>query len=82
MNIFILDKDPVVAARYHVDKHVLSAIREIATMMNGGWRYHKCTRWIHNSRSNWRWVKEHVDALHKEWQYRWNHAEGEYHKSC
>lgn len=28
MNVFVLDKDPVLAAKYHCDKHVVKIILE------------------------------------------------------
>lgn len=34
MNIFFLDKDPVVCARMHVDKHVVKMILEYAQLMS------------------------------------------------
>ena len=41
MNIFVLDKDPVKAAKYHCDKHVVKMILESGQML--------CTaHWIHN----------------------------------
>ena len=33
MNIFVLDRDPEVAARYHCDKHVCKMILEAGQML-------------------------------------------------
>lgn len=33
MNVFVLDKDPAVAAKYHVDKHVVKMIVETAQLL-------------------------------------------------
>ena len=34
MNIFFIDRDPVLAARYHCDKHVYKMIVEYAQLMS------------------------------------------------
>ena len=34
MNIFFIDRDPVLAARYHCDKHVPKMIVEYAQLMS------------------------------------------------
>jgi len=34
MNIFVLDKDPKVAVKYHVDKHVVKMILETAQLLS------------------------------------------------
>jgi len=34
MNIFLLDKDPVLAARYHLDRHVVKMIQEYAQLLS------------------------------------------------
>lgn len=34
MNIFYLDHDPIIAARYHVDKHVIKMILESAQLLS------------------------------------------------
>ena len=33
MNIFVLDRDPELAAKYHCDKHVVKMVLESAQMM-------------------------------------------------
>jgi len=43
MNIFVLDLDPVVAARMHCDKHVPKMCVEAAQMMASALRYHGAT---------------------------------------
>lgn len=68
MNIFVLDSDPEIAAKYHTDKHVIKMILESAQMMSTVVRYvgldagyksthlnHPCTIWARTSLSNWLW---------------------------
>ena len=43
MNIFVLDKDPVVAARMHCDKHIPKMCVEAAQMMASALRRHGAT---------------------------------------
>lgn len=69
MNIFVLDNDPEIAAKYHTDKHVVKMILESAQMMSTVVRYsgidfgyksthlnHPCTIWARASLSNWLWL--------------------------
>ena len=47
MNIFILDRDPVLAAQYQCDKHVVKMVLETAQIMStiaGGTR-NRSNRW-------------------------------------
>ena len=37
MNIFYLDRNPMLAARYHCDKHVLKMIVETAQLLSTAW---------------------------------------------
>ncbi len=51
MNIFVLDKDPVVAASYHCDKHVVKMILEAGQML--------CTaHWTHALAKNKKTMKD------------------------
>ena len=71
MNIFVLDKNPAIAAQYHCDKHVIKLIVEAAQMLSTAIRYfgidceglyksihlnHPCTQWVIKSRSNAEWL--------------------------
>ncbi len=71
MNRFILDTDPVVAARYHCDKHVVKMIVEEAQMLStvhrrfgssdeqlyrATHRHHPCTLWAGESTANYGWA--------------------------
>ena len=40
MNIFLLDKDPKIAAQYHCDKHVVKMILESAQMLCSAYQRH------------------------------------------
>ena len=87
MNIFVLDKNPAVAAMYHCDKHVPKMILESAQMLStvfGGpykptHKNHPCTIWVAQSRQNAEWLWVLADALNCEYKDRFNHARN--HKS-
>lgn len=90
MNIFILDRDPVVAAQLQCNKHIVKMLLESAQMMatiarkqGVESRYksthpdHPCTVWAGKSRGNYEWLSLHALALCEEYTYRY----GKIHKS-
>jgi len=88
MNIFVLDKNPHVAAMYACDKHVVKMILESAQMLcsvhpEGTAPYkrsfynHPCTKWVRASSENYDWLIEHARALCTEYTRRY----GKVHKS-
>lgn len=92
MNIFVLDKDPVEAAKMHCNKHVIKMILETAQMLSAvlhkcgqpapyklTHKNHPCTLWAGKSLSNWLWLRELGRELHKEYQFRY--GEHKTHKS-
>lgn len=80
MNIFILSEDPIEAAQFQCDKHVVKMILESAQMLCSavGGKYkathlnHPCTRWVRENRSNFRWLARHAFALCVEYSYRYS----------
>jgi len=78
MNIFILDRDPVLAAQMQCDKHVVKMVLESAQIMStikGGpykptHKNHPCVLWATNE-DNYNWLSEHGLALCKEYTYRY-----------
>ncbi len=91
MNIFVLDTDPVRAAEYLCDKHVVKMALETAQLLctalasYGGdvpykptHRNHPCTLWASTSRANFDWLAAHGDAICREYARRY---EGREHKS-
>jgi len=72
MNIFILDKNPRIAAQMHCDKHVPKMILETAQMLSTAHHVydtpqapfvykqahlnHPCTKWIRESTANYSWA--------------------------
>lgn len=88
MNIFVLDKDPVICARYHCDKHVVKMILESTQMLCtlhhsiSGTDYHipyksthhnhPCNRWLRDSVSNYNWLLDLTSALNQEYRFRYN----------
>lgn len=87
MNIFILDRDPRLAAQYHCDKHVVKMILESAQMLStvAGVGYkpthvnHPCTKWVRESYGNALWLFKLTMYLNEEYCKRYG---GEFHKSC
>jgi hypothetical protein len=88
MNIFVLHKNPKVAARYCCDKHVVKMILESAQMLcaahpEGTAPYkrthynHPCTVWTRTSLGNYKWLLKHAFALCKEYTHRY----GKVHKT-
>lgn len=87
MNIFILDEDPRMCARYHCDKHVSKMILEsaqmLSTVMGGPYKpthqNHPCTVWTGESKENALWLIEMAGYLNAEWKRRYEHVQ--HHKS-
>lgn len=85
MNIFWLDSDPKLAARYHCDSHVNKMLVESAQMLSTALREHgcdddylysrthanhPCTLWVTYSRDNFERVIELCRHLYAEKQHR------------
>jgi len=92
MNLFFVNKDPVVAAFDLVDKHVVKMILECCQMMSTAARRngyesehiykdahvnHPMTRWVGDSKEHYAWCWEHAIALSSEYKVRY----GKTHKS-
>lgn len=86
MNIFVLSMDPIQAARFHCDKHVVKMILESAQMMSTAhWIHltdhaikcyapcherHPCTIWTAESAENYWWLWHLADELCREYTRR------------
>ena len=94
MNIFILDKDPRLAAQYHNDKHCIKMILESVQMLCNAITIfgtpnsltyklthlkHPCSLWVCESLENWLWLYRLTKFLNIEYKYRYNKTED--HKS-
>lgn len=89
MNIFVLDSNPILAAMYQVDKHVVKMPLETAQLLctaHHGYNQvpytvthynHPCAKWVRESLSNYMWLVKHGFALGNEYKYRY----GKEHKS-
>jgi hypothetical protein len=92
MNLFFVNKDPVVAAFDLVDKHVVKMILECCQMMSTAARRngyesehiykdahvnHPMTKWVGDSKEHYAWCWEHAIALSSEYRVRY----GKTHKS-
>lgn len=84
MNIFVLDRDIELCARYHCDRHVnkmiLESVQLLCTVLNergfatpykSTHRKHPCTLWVDRSYDNFLWLAELADALNREYRYRY-----------
>lgn len=81
MNIFVLDEDPVLAAQYHCDKHVVKMVLETAQILStvsglGGYRKtherHPCVLWAGTNQANYDWLVQLGLALGTEYTYRYD----------
>ena len=93
MNIFFLDENPTLSAKYHVDKHVVKMILETAQLLCSvhhvtdqvtdqvpyklSHKNHPCAIWARESLSNYLYLCELGLELGKEYTYRY----GKKHKS-
>ena len=85
MNVFYLDTDPMLAARYQLDKHVVKMPLETAQLLctavnlNGGTTpnqtshaNHQSAVWARSSKGNFNWLKSHGIWLCNEYQWRYH----------
>ena len=90
MNIFVLDKNPEICAKYHCDKHVVKMILEGVQLLCGShWttgseapyklshKNHPCSIWVRECVENYVWLCDLTMELCKEYTYRY----GKTHKS-
>ena len=90
MNIFYLDNDPSVCARYHNDKHVVKMIVETAQLLCGAhWvtggeapyklthKNHPCAVWVREDLNNYMWLCSL--GINLCWEY--SHRYGKHHKT-
>jgi hypothetical protein len=90
MNIFYLDNNPKLCARYHVDRHVVKMILETAQLLStahwltgseGPYRAthknHPSAIWARSNKSNYTWLCKLGLELCKEYTYRY----GKIHKT-
>jgi len=88
MNIFYLDSDHEINAKYHVDKHVVKMVTEYAQLLSSAVRLsgidagyklthanHPSAIWVRESLDNWIWLRELAEALNYEYMYRYDHAD-------
>lgn len=84
MNIFVLDEDIVLCARYHLDKHVVKMPLESAQMLSTGVLFHggvaryktvhknhPCTIWARETKSNFKWLADLGVELCREYTFRY-----------
>jgi len=85
LNIFVLDRDPKIAATMACDKHVVKMVLETAQMLctvvshqghDAPYRAthakHPCTIWAAQTQANWNWLTAHGRALCAEYTKRYD----------
>jgi hypothetical protein len=88
MNIFVLDYNPVKAAQFQCDKHVVKMPLESAQILCSAFSIgiapykrthynHPCSVWTRKTKNNYVWLIQHGLALCDEYTYRY----GKNHKS-
>jgi len=93
MNIFVLDRDPRIAAEMHCDKHCVKMILETAQMLSTAHHVyntpqaenlykqahlnHPCTKWVRESTSNYSWAW----CLYHQLLVEFKKRRGKHHKS-
>jgi len=86
MNIFVLDSDPTIAAKYQCDKHIVKMCLETAQLLCSVFSSapykrthynHPCSVWTRESLGNYQWLISHGESLCKEYTNRY----GKVHKS-
>lgn len=86
MNIFVLDRDPQLAARYHCDNHARKMIIEYGQLLSAAHhlhnsdvkglyklthKHHPCTIWTTLSQANYRWLYRLFMFLASEYENRY-----------
>lgn len=86
MNIFVTNKNPYVCARILDDKRVVKMVLESTQMLSTCLHHfnpkdpppyklthknHPCNIWIRKSSENYKWLLTHLEALLKEYSYRY-----------
>jgi len=86
MNIFVLDKNPFNAAKFHIDKHVTKMIVESAQMLSTAHhvldgekpgiykisnKNHPCNIWLRQSLQNYEWLVDLSLGLVEEYKIRY-----------
>lgn len=89
VNAFWLDHDLEQAARWLVDRHVLSSVFECSMVLTTAVQLvghpdddlyfthpdHPLTQWAAEAHDNWTKLYEYTRQAHEEWRYRWEHGE-------
>lgn len=88
MNIFVLDYDPKICAKYHCDRHVVKMILESTQLLSTAINHrlkeeipglyksthinHPCSKWVRKSNQNFKWLLDLALYLCDEYKDRYN----------
>lgn len=84
MNIFFLDEDPVVAAQYLVNRHVVKMVTESFQMLKlahgdgTAYKNHPCSIWARTCTANYKWLLEYGKAIGIEYKFRYGRIHQSY----
>jgi hypothetical protein len=97
MNIFVVDENPVTAARSLCDKHVVKMVLESAQMLSTAKHVlgakdvsdlykpthvnHPCNIWIRESYENYLWLYNHYVVLTEEYNKRYGKLHASFYKN-
>lgn len=85
MQIFVVDRDPIIAAKMLCDKHVIKQTCESAQLLSTCHRVldgpkegiyksthinHPANKWLRKSKENYLWLYNHFKGLSEEFEYR------------
>ena len=89
MNVFFVDRDPIVAAQQLCDVHVVKMAVESAQILSTARRHlgldapyrsthpkHPCVLWVGQGVENYCWLLSHTRALCEEYTYRYGKRHG------
>jgi hypothetical protein len=82
MNVFVLDEDPVKAARILCNSHVCKMLIESAQLLSNAWPKnlspykhthfgHPCSKWTRASLYNYKWLLVHAMTICEEYTIRY-----------
>lgn len=78
MNIFVLDINPITAAQFLCDKHIVKMCLESAQLLCSAFEpgtapyrrthyNHPCAKWVRESEENFNWLYDHAWAINREY---------------
>jgi hypothetical protein len=84
MNIFYIDENPLLAAKYAANCHVVKMVSETCQIISTAYHFqstkippkalthdqHPCCKWVRQSKENAEWLTEYLVAINTEYEFR------------